>query len=1117
MAIQKVTDGFTVAQSAGATYEGNASDQIYTIHPTLTSAGDTITIIDQGGNNTIELAGGLTIASSVSVADETQLTLSNGAIVNIRGADTFTFAVGANTAAGQTGQDKTFAEFATDVLGVTLPAAGDAAVPSTVSVDIEVGGGTTTGPVDPGNPTTPTDPDFTLTAAKDDEILNGTASNDIFDATQLGSLQDGDIIIDTATNDADVLNAAINTADTKARITNVETLNLTGEFVKTGFNLTNVSNAQNVNLDTKILGGTATVTGANSLNASNINAGDNIGTLNVKSLTSGTRDTVTVDAGSADTVVITGETAGTDQYDLSVAKGAEVTLSTLDGAADKVALQTDGDIKLKSGNGTNMALTLSATAAASVELTKGANVAKDIFLTGGQDITLVSSDGKDLLGTHDGTDTSTGTAVKQGNADDTVAMTGVSTIEIETLVAETTITKQSLANAAVDVVELSKNVAGDTSLLLNAATKLNLTSDLAAGDIEVGLDNGIDDKAFNTGALSIDVSQSQTTKDIKTSSTVDTLILMATPDEVKDLDTDENGFDEAVLSVNTVTTHANTTATVIRGDQDLSLSEVVLGGLKQVISAADMTGDLAISKVTVTGTAAGVVDATVVGGTGADNITTATAYTFDVQTGEGQDTVDVASSKDLTEVDTGAGSDTVYSSKNSTEIDLGAGDDAIVTAGKDTLILGDGTDTVTLGDNDVSVVVKDFVKGTDAVVLSGSLANGEKSIDLTNLTVVDGLYQIADTKASAGTLGAGEWHITLENDGSKLSDKDLSDSIALSVTLASDVNSTIVAGSLNDSVTVAADLDATITTGAGNDTVTMVVDGGTASSDTTITDFTVGSDTVVLTGIVSKEFSVNLKNVSDTSGEYQVGDTGSNKGFAFTLQNGGSDIVTDNDLTGIVQLGTSSSAFVVDADTAAVSATGGNFNDHVELADGATGFLTTFNFSANGGVDTITMAVNTDTGGDGVIAGKFSQVNFNNLAGIDSTAGKFDQAANAAKVADAVDKAVYVFAESSDGAGSSKIKTLVVDADNGYTQDAINAEVAAYLDANLGVSAGENYIAVINDTSTAGYFGASQSVEAYAYLITGDSDGIQADNITLIGMLEDKADNTANFSVLDIV
>lgn len=140
MAVQKVKDALTIIQSAGTTYQGDSSDQTYLIVPSLIGSGDVITIIDQGGTNGIELGDGLTITSSTVTHNEALLNLSNGAILNIRGADSFTFSVGANSAAGISGLDKNFSTFATDVLGQGLPAEGESPVTITNQSTIHSGG-----------------------------------------------------------------------------------------------------------------------------------------------------------------------------------------------------------------------------------------------------------------------------------------------------------------------------------------------------------------------------------------------------------------------------------------------------------------------------------------------------------------------------------------------------------------------------------------------------------------------------------------------------------------------------------------------------------------------------------------------------------------------------------------------------------------------------------------------------------------------------------------------------------------------------------------------------------------------------------------------------------------
>lgn len=152
MAIQNVTDPFVTPQTPGDTYLGNESDQTYVIHPNFLGAGDVITIIDRGGDNVIELVGGLEIRSSIVTANEVLLTTKNGAQINLRGAATFTFVVGANSFAFPpiAGETQDFVTFATETLGVPadqMPQEGDDPVVITDPVKIVEGGGTVT-PVD---------------------------------------------------------------------------------------------------------------------------------------------------------------------------------------------------------------------------------------------------------------------------------------------------------------------------------------------------------------------------------------------------------------------------------------------------------------------------------------------------------------------------------------------------------------------------------------------------------------------------------------------------------------------------------------------------------------------------------------------------------------------------------------------------------------------------------------------------------------------------------------------------------------------------------------------------------------------------------------------------------
>ncbi len=134
--ITHVKDGYSLIQTAGSSYIGNDSNQTYSINPNVIKSGDTIKIIDKGGNNTIELVEGLSISESIVTADELLLKLSNGASINIRGADKFTFDVGGNRLSNIEGEKYDFSKFVTEILGLpAVPAVGEAPV-SGVAVDI---------------------------------------------------------------------------------------------------------------------------------------------------------------------------------------------------------------------------------------------------------------------------------------------------------------------------------------------------------------------------------------------------------------------------------------------------------------------------------------------------------------------------------------------------------------------------------------------------------------------------------------------------------------------------------------------------------------------------------------------------------------------------------------------------------------------------------------------------------------------------------------------------------------------------------------------------------------------------------------------------------------------
>lgn len=932
-------------------------------------------------------------------------------------------------------------------------------------------------------------------------------------------MQDGDTIIDSSTTDNDVLTAVVNSSATESRIQNIETLNIIGNLIDTGFNLINTMGTKVANFSTNYAGGTATIQGANSLNAAKIVAGANIDTLAVTSLSSGTRDTVIVDAGNAADVALTGSTAA-DSYDLSVTENAKVTLGlNYNTSADKLTLNLAGGDKNQLTTGTNTELQLIINADkenAVVDLTNAtAQAAKSIEVTGSKDVTIQTATGASLIGTGVPTTGGVESVVKTGTGTATIQITGLA----DTLV--------NLESSAVDYVELGKDSAvngAGTALTINEGAVLRLAGNTAAAALTVEVDNGHKDKKMPgstgdgkaVGTAKVELAQTQGTgQDLKTGVKVKSLFLTVKHDEDKDLDKDNNGEKESHIKIDKITAaDTNTSAVVIGGEESLSVTSAITfangsGSGKYVVAANSLTGNLNIASIAAGNAADKVTFETAQGGTTA-NLGTGV---FDVQLKGTSSTINLSGVADGTKVTATSGNNTITSkagssATNNITISLADGADTVYAAKFNAITLGGGSDTVVAGISavDKTTIVKDFAKGVDTLRLTGTATD---DVDVTNVK-----YGTTDGELEVGK--AGDWKITLENAGTKLSATDLRDSIQLAGGFTAANGKSVIAGDKNDSINVAANQSATITTGNGSDTVILAA-GSTTATTATVKDFTVDSDKIVVTGAIADDESVNLANVvRDSQGKYTLGT--STAGASFKLENDAKDIITRDVLTNIVQLGTSATTtFNVRDNTdndKDVVVTGGKFDDFVKLTgkDAITN-RAIYNFSNEGGVDTVVF------GTTGTLDGR-ELVNFNLLDNIDSREAVEFLAAGAAKVGDATNNGVYIFADSSNGTGGAKITTMVTHTANGYTKDAITAEVAQFINAGMSTSTGENYVVIINDKSTETYLGkdwggkdgGTYNYDAYAYLVKGNDSGVTAADITLIGRLDD-ADGTAGNTV----
>ncbi|MBK7001380.1 MAG: hypothetical protein IPH35_15815 [Rhodoferax sp.] len=124
--------------SGGNNYFGGGGNDTYILSPYTLNGSVTAKIIDTEGTNVIQLVDGLVVASSSFYNNAVQLTLSNGASVQILGAAAFSYQVGANTPSGDTASSQTYSLFAS-TLGASVPATGAAAVSGMTNYQVPTG------------------------------------------------------------------------------------------------------------------------------------------------------------------------------------------------------------------------------------------------------------------------------------------------------------------------------------------------------------------------------------------------------------------------------------------------------------------------------------------------------------------------------------------------------------------------------------------------------------------------------------------------------------------------------------------------------------------------------------------------------------------------------------------------------------------------------------------------------------------------------------------------------------------------------------------------------------------------------------------------------------------
>jgi len=765
----------------------------------------------------------------------------------------------------------------------------------------------------------------------------------------------------------------------------------------------------------------------------------------VTATASGTRDPVSINVGSAQTISISGG-AGTDEFTMSNVKtGATVHLKVNGGTADidSYTINASGGKMTIAGNATAKTVTLKNTGS---ELTATLTKGQTVVGTGAKSTWNIAGDAPVIMVVaNDGVDATVAeiSGLELKNSGSSKVTVQVEDVKFTTVVDAT--------DFIPDVLSLTKT-GGDVNLLdYNENTTLNLAGDAAAGGLTIDVGNYTDGTyTEGEGTASVSISEAQT-ETLTTDAGIGTLLMYAQQDKSTDTDSDSNGTAETALTVASVILNAKTTTLALTGSENLTLTKVTLGAAS-VISGATMTGKLVITDTD------GDFDSTIILGSGNDTVS-------DTEDGDAATTYGNGGNDSLTSgtgndtIYGGVGNDTIAGGAGTNTIDGGDGDDSVVVTGTDTVTLGAGKDSVQ-GAVKINPTMTDFNTKEDTVIVTGA---GAAAVDLSSVTPTSGAYDIDGT-------GGADFTLT----GSTVTDLRSFVQLGTSTaTFTAKTKTAIVSGDKSDYITVATKETATITTGGGSDVVVLTAG---AASAVTVTDFTVGTDKIIFTGTATADTAINLKSITPSSGAYTLDTLG-----VVTLKSGGSALSTI-DISGIVQLGESTSSYYAIAkNTAALAIRGGQFSDFIDLTNGDK--AVTYSFDNNGGVDTL-KAFTTTT----------DKLSFDDLTGITATAG-IDLSSSTTKVADAASGAVYVFGNATSahvaGAKVTKLDASTTNIANGYTQAVINADVANFLEANLTESNGETYVAVMND-----------GTDSYALLVTGDADGvINANQVSLIGVM----------------
>ncbi len=628
-----------------------------------------------------------------------------------------------------------------------------------------------------------------------------------------------------------------------------------------------------------------------------------------------------------------------------------------------------------------------------------------------------------------------------------------STIEILSSADDVTTTLYDYHRLNVTEVSIFKNLGLDKNITVNGASTVNLSVKDANTTIAF-------DSQDDATILNLNITKDQ--KTFRMGNNIEQTVINVSPTS------EDNTTASNKITIDTIDVNGSKAEKVIITTPDKNL---VVNNLKvHAISTSD--------KVTQFEFISGMKTA----GLTLKGVTSSINETIKIVGGAGNDTL-VGSGKN-DKINGGAGNDYIYGESGNDTIDGQAGNDHIYgRGGNDIIIAGDtsaedsGSDFIFIGSSDDNDTIKYFTKGTDTLAVAGT-ARGKT--DLSDLANTPSSTNPIQTKADKEVYKfVGSQAVTLKG----IKETDLSDSIQLGSlsdgTPFTASGGDVIAGAKNDFIKAASNYK--ITLKGGEDAVAIT----TGDNNITVKDFKIGEDRVVLynssIGDINK--SIDLRAVdTPKDGNYSF----YNNDYNITLKD-----LTSTAGKDFVQLGYGGNYFTVDGNV-----TGGKFDDHIKL-HAEKNETHVVNFINDGGFDSIKFDGN---GTHHLSFNLMAKVEGKHYAITEKKGEKLDK-----KLSDAGSGHIYII-DNSDF--SCKLDTAVKS--SSYGSGSFTAEVAKCINSALGTTSTESYITIIEGAN----FDKSSNNQndSLIYLTNGNDSGVQASDLTLIGIVLDQNITTDNIS-----